>query len=349
MADHRPRPRLIHRIRGTAGRWLRHLPSPVLRFLSRQREVVIEGQALDPMLQFLLSVRPGGGLMAKPPIESRAQLLSESLGLCGTSTPVGQVTDLVIDGADGPLPARHYAPHHGNGAPLTVFFHGGGFVLGDIETHDEACRFLCRHAEHHLLSVGYRLAPEDPFPAGLEDAVAAFRWAAANAARLGADPMRVAVAGDSAGGNLAGVVCQHTARQQPRPVAQLLIYPATDMVTQRPSHQLFDQGYLLTMEDTAAFGRCYLGDSGITFKDPRVSPLLAEELSGLPPALVVTAGFDVLRDEGRAYAAALAAAGNTVALHEVESQAHGFINLTPVSLDAEQATKDIAHRWAMMV
>ena len=287
--------------------------------------------------------------MATPPEESRARLRSELVALCGTPTPVGGIENLLIDGADGPIPARHYAPERSDRAPLTVFFHGGGFVLGDIESYDEACRFLCRHTGHHVLSVGYRLAPEHPFPVGLEDAVAAFRWAARNASRIGADPARVAVAGDSAGGNLAAVVCQLTAKEHPRPVGQLLIYPATDLATRRPSHDLFENGYFLTKEDSAAFVRCYLGDRGASLRDARISPLLADDLSGLPPALVVTAGFDMLRDEGRAYAVALQTAGNLVELLEVASQGHGFINLTPVSLDAEQATQDIAHRWARMV
>lgn len=197
-------------------------------------------------------------------------------------------------------------------------------MLGDVDTHDEACRILCRYATQHVLSVEYRLAPERPFPAAVEDAEAAFRWAQAHAVELGADPDRVGVGGDSAGANLAAVVAQQTSRARP-PVAQLLVHPPIDRTVARPSQALFD-GYFLSVADRDAFSEHYYVRAGASADDPRISLLLAPNLSGLAPALVVTAGFDVLRDEGEAYAEALSSAGTVCVLHREPSMAHGFIS-----------------------
>jgi acetyl esterase len=350
MPEPRQQPLLMDRIRGAAGRRLDRLPNRVRRLLSRRSPIVIDGQTFDPTLQLLLALRPEhGGLMDAPVAESRARLRREVLSLVATPTPVGAVHDLEVRGAAGQLAARHYAPEGAGVRPLLVYFHGGGFVLGDIETHDEACRVLCRHSEHHVLSIGYRLAPEHPFPAPLEDAVAAFRWAAVHANELGADPTRVAVGGDSAGGTLSAVVAQVTAPEAVRPLAQLLIYPAADRSTPRPSHRLFDRDFFLSLADRDAFYGCYIGGSGTSPDDPRISPLRAPDLSNLPPALLVVAGFDILRDEGEAYAQALAAAGTTCEIHREPSLGHGFANLTPVSASANRAMVTIATRWADLV
>jgi acetyl esterase len=270
------------------------------------------------------------------------------LSIQGPLTPVAVVRELTVDGAAGPLRARYYQPDRPAGAPLLVYCHGGGFVLGDLDTHDETCRMLCRHAGQHVLSVDYRLAPEHPFPAPLDDAVEAFRWGAAHASGFGADSSRVAIGGDSAGGNLSAVVSQLTRDDSVRPAAQLLIYPATDHPTPRPSHRLFDRDYFLTMADRDAFHRLYLGDSGIGPDDPRVSPLRARDLSGLPPALVVTAGFDVLRDEGEAYAAALEAAGTPARVHREPGLGHGWVNMTGVSPVAHRGLVEVARLWRGM-
>ena len=228
--------------------------------------------------------------------------------------PVASVRDLEIDGGDAsvPLRARHYAPPEPGGPhPLLVFYHGGGFLYGDLDTHDGACRILCRHAGAHVLAVDYRLAPEHRFPAAVDDAYAALRWAFANAARLGADPDRIGVGGDSAGGNLAAVTSQLAARDGgPAPALQLLIYPATDMTTRHRSRELFREGFLLTDPEMDWYTDNYLGTARTDAGDPRVSPLLAEDLSGLAPAFIVTAAFDPLRDEGEAYARALQAGGH---------------------------------------
>jgi acetyl esterase len=253
------------------------------------------------------------------------------------------VTDVSIPGPAGPIPARHYRPATSDPAPLVVFYHGGGWTLGDLDTYDPLCRLICRDADVHVLSIDYRLAPEHPAPAAVEDAYAAFRWAYEHAGGLGAIPGKVAVGGDSAGGNLAAVVSQ-LAREDPegpQPVLQWLIYPRTDFTALTRSLSLFADGFLLTKADIDWFTEQYLGGSGVDPADPRVSPLLADSLSGLPPALIATAGFDPLRDEGDRYAAALRDAGIPVDLRSMGSLTHGFANLFPLGGGSALATTEL--------
>ena len=192
--------------------------------------------------------------------------------------------------------------------PVLVYFHGGGFVVGSLASYDGVCRKLARDADAIVVSVDYRLAPEHKFPAGIEDGVAAARWVLAHAASLGGNPRAVALGGDSAGGNLTAVVAQALRKDAARPVFQLLVYPAVDLTCSMPSHRLFREGYLLTEKSIAWYLDNYLNDAREK-KDPCASPLFATDLSGLPPALVLTAGFDPLRDEGKAYAEKMQAAG----------------------------------------
>jgi acetyl esterase/lipase len=261
----------------------------------------------------------------------------------GERIQVRSVRDLTIPGAAGSLRARHYAPDAAAPAPLMVFYHGGGFVTGDLDSHDAPCRLLCREGGLHVLAIDYRLAPEHPFPAGVEDAVAAFRWARAHASELSADPENVGVGGDSAGGNLSAVVSQLTAQDGgPQPAFQLLIYPVIEPQGERPSRSLFANGFFLTKDDMTWFDEHYFGSKGANQSDPRGSPILARDLSGLCPALVFTAGFDPLRDEGEAYAAALESAGTPVTLRRLEGFIHGFINMIGVSPVCRAALADIA-------
>jgi acetyl esterase len=239
--------------------------------------------------------------------------------------------------------ARHYAPERGDGAPLLVFLHGGGFVFGDLDTHDAPCRVLARHGGMHVLAVEYRLAPEHPFPAAVDDARAALRWAHEHASELGADPARVGIGGDSAGANLsAAVTLLATHDGGPAPACQMLVYPAVDRTRPYPSIELFADGFFLTRASIEWFHRQYSGKPGIHDRDPRLGPLHAETLAGLPPALVVTAGFDPLRDEGEAYAAALQAAGTTTVLRRFDSLIHGFFNMVGVSPACRDAVIEIA-------
>ena len=239
------------------------------------------------------------------------------------------------------MPARLYDPAPDRGPRgLLVYLHGGGWVVGSIDTHDPVCRFLAHAADVGVLAIEYRRAPEHRFPAAVDDAFAAFRWAAGNAGALGCDPARVGVAGDSAGGNLAAVVAQLAARDGgARPALQLLSYPVTDVSRKHPSYRLFADGYFLTEREMDWYRGHYLPDEGAA-RDPRASPLLASDLHGLPPAVVLTAGFDVLRDEGEAYARRLAEAGVPVRLRRHAGLIHGFCNATGMSRSARAAMEE---------
>lgn len=253
--------------------------------------------------------------------------------------PMERVEALELPGPAGPLRARLFAPPlaAGDPPPLLVYYHGGGWVIGDLDTHDDPCRFLAANSGAKVLSVDYRLAPEHPFPAAAEDALAAYEWAAANAGRLGVDPARIAVGGDSAGANLAAVTCL-TARGTgaPAPAMQLLIYPVTETAGTAASRRTFAEGFLLTRGDMDWFEERYL-PSGVDREDPRVALLNATDLTGLPPAYVAVAGFDPLRDEGEAFARRLREAGVRVALRRHPRLVHTFANLTAVCPTARQA------------
>jgi acetyl esterase len=313
----------------------------------------VDGQTLDPALQLVRALRRRlhhYGFCEPTVTAARARLRREIATFTGPPTRVGAVRDVTIAGAAGALRARHYAPPSaGAPRPLLVYLHGGGFVVCDLDTHDEPCRLLCRHGDVHVLSVDYRLAPEHPFPAAIDDTLAALRWARAHAASLGADPSRVALGGDSAGGTLATVVSRITAREGDPPAAQLLVYPATDSVTPRPSHVLFREGFFLDQRDRDDFARNYMRGAAVHGSDPRLSPLLAPDLGGLPPALVVVAGFDILRDEGDAYAAALAAAGNVVHTLRLPSLGHSFVNMTGICPSAHRAMVKTARHFAALL
>ena len=259
---------------------------------------------------------------------------------------VGDFRELRVPGGAGERDARLYRPVGEGPWPTTVFFHGGGFVIGDLDTHDQFCRRLCRDAETVVLSVDYRLAPEHPFPAGLEDAVAATRWAAEHLAELGGDG-RLAVGGDSAGGNLSAVVAQ----TMPEAItAQLLVYPAVDMAGDYDSRVENAEGYFLELSMMEWFFIHYTTDvEGVEPHDPRLSPLHAASLAGQPPAVVVTAEYDPLRDEGEVYADKLAAAGVTVERARYDGMIHGFIDMAALSPAAEAAVVDTISRFSRLL
>jgi acetyl esterase len=321
------------------------IPTPAKRVMFGGRAIIIDGNTLDPTLQLMLSgLRLGGidGLTVNAdPAASRAQMRQSMLAMPGPQIHV-TVEDLTIPGPAGAIGARHYRPASGEASDLLVFYHGGGWVLGDLDTADALCRLTCRDAGVHVLSIDYRLAPEHPAPAAIDDARAAFTWAYEHAAELGATPGRVAVGGDSAGGNLAALVCQLMRDEDgPAPLLQWLIYPRTDFTAQTRSLSLFARGFLLTKRDIDWFTAQYLGGTGIEAADPRVSPLLAESLSGLAPALIAVAGFDPLRDEGQRYAMALQSAGIPVDLRYQGSLTHGFVSLFQLGGGSAAATSDL--------
>src|SRR5271163_3417312 len=321
------------------------VPTRAKRMLAGGRSVTIDGNTLDPTLQLLLSTQRAVGVnglaVDEDPVASRRQAREIALAFAGPQVHIG-VSDLSIPGPAGQIPARHYRPVTAKPTPLLVFFHGGGWTIGDLDTHDALCRLTCRDADVHVLSIDYRLAPEHPAPAAVDDAYAAFRWAHEHAGDLGAIPDKLAIGGDSAGGNLAAIVSQ-LARDDggPTPVLQWLLYPRTDFTAKTRSLSLFAEGFLLTKRDMDWFETQYLGDSDLEPTDPRISPLLAESLSGLPPALIAIAGFDPLRDEGDRYAAALRAAGTPVDLRSMGSLTHGFANLFPLGGGSAVATTEL--------
>ena len=251
--------------------------------------------------------------------------------------PSGEARDLRTDGG---VPLRLYRPLQATDTAspaVLVYFHGGGWTIGDLDTHDVLCRQLCAASGAAVVAVDYRLAPEHPFPAAYDDALAATRWVRQRAVALGFDGARLAVGGDSAGGNLAAAVALAMRDDgDAAPLLQLLIYPATDQRWLTPSYIANGQGYLLTADSMAYYRGHYLPDPA-TFTDWRASPLLAASLKKLPPALVLTAGFDPLRDEGRQYADALSAAGNRVQYICFERQVHGFITMSKVLDEARSA------------
>jgi acetyl esterase len=258
---------------------------------------------------------------------------------------VALVQDLQASGPHGAIPVRLYKPlaaTAGQALPVLVYFHGGGWVIGDLDTHDTLCRELANGSGCAVVAVDYRMGPENRFPAAVDDCLAATRWVHANAASLGLDAACLAVGGDSAGGNLAAVVSilardLGAAGEAALPIAfQLLIYPSTDMRRLSASHQTNGQGYVLTADTIAYFQGHYIGDEA-KYLDWRASPLLCDNLANLPPAFVMTAGYDPLRDEGLAYAQRLTEAGNRATHLCFERQIHGFITMGRVIDEAHAA------------
>lgn len=309
--------------------------------------------ALDPHLAAALQMLAAA--KAKPtaegtPEEGRAGYLALTVGSLTPEqrVPVAAVQGTTVPGGAGRIPARIYRPEGQGPFPTVAYFHGGGYVIGNLDTHDNMCREICRSAQAVVVSVDYRLAPEHPFPAGIEDAVAAAKWIVAHARELGGSPT-VAVAGDSAGGNFSAVVAQQLRDAGIRLAAQFLIYPAVDHVAAvYPSTEQNAKGYFLEAETMTWFYNHYVG-SYANPMDPRLAPLQAADLTGLPPAVIVTAEFDPLRDQGAAYAAALHAAGGQAELIPGPGMIHGFFDMGRWSPGAQAlVTHSIARFGALL-
>jgi acetyl esterase len=319
------------------------LPRPAQRALAGA-PTAIDGQQLDPEVQLLMRLL---GRSSSAPYDTVAEARIARAGdvhvFQGSVFPVARVEELTLPGAVGRIPARLYVPAGVQTRPaLLVYLHGGGWVVCDLDTHDNVCRFLAREAGVLVLSVCYRLAPEHRFPAAVDDALAAFHFGVQNASELGADPRAIAIGGDSAGGNLAAVVTQLTVSGGgPRPAFTLSIYPVTDLSAKRPSYRLFVVGCSLTEAQMDWYRGHYLPDDAAAL-DPRASPMLAEDLSGLPPTLIATAGFDPLRDEGEEYALRLREAGVPVALKRHSGLVHGFANAVGSTRFARLAMQEVA-------
>lgn len=279
---------------------------------------------------------------ASTPAEMRAndENLNKLLG--GEPTPVNRVLNQDIPGPAGTIPVRIYVPENNGPLPVVLFFHGGGWVNGSLSTHDNTSRKIAQYGKVIVIAVDYRRAPEHPFPAPAQDCYAALQWASLHAADFGGDGTRLGVAGDSAGGNLAAVIALMARdRKGPKISAQALIYPATNIATmETESHKNFATGYLLTGAAMERFRSLYTPNPEDRTK-PEASPLLAGDLSGLPPALVITGEFDPLRDEGEAYAARLKKAGVKTTAKRYPGLVHGFISALRVLPQAELATAEV--------
>ena len=300
---------------------------------------------LEPAIADVLKMLADSGappMSQGTPPQARAAMRFMTVDLRDPShlAQVGSVEDVTVPGGDGPVPARVYRPATPGPHPTVVFFHGGGFVIGDLDTHDDHTRLICRDVDAVVVSVDYRLAPETPFPGGYEDCLAATLWTVEHAAELGGDPDRIAVAGDSAGGNLSAAVTIGAREKGVRLAAQLLIYPAVDFADtdDHPSRAENAEGFFLTEADMRWFGDHYVPDP-TRRSDPYASVLRHPDLTGLPPAVVATAEYDPLRDEGEAYAAALEKAGVPVVARRFDGLIHGFFGLPHVSPASAEACR----------
>ncbi|AHH93652.1 alpha/beta hydrolase [Kutzneria viridogrisea] len=319
------------------------LPRPVRRLLAG-KPVWLDGQQLDLDAQLLLKLQKLSGtelLNSTSAARARASLDASRELVSGEPIQPVDARDLLIPSPEGDIRARLYRPARlPEGSPLLIYFHGGGFAIGSVDSHDNLCRFLAKHSGVRVLSVDYRLAPEAPFPAAVEDCLTAFKWAVAEADSLGIDPKMIALGGDSAGGNLAIVTAQQ-ATSGARPIFVLAFYPTVDATADTASRKLFGEGFFLTGKAMDWFMEQYAPDPD-TRTDPRMSPLLAGDLSGLPPMYLATAGFDPLRDEGEQFAQRVAEAGVPVVLRRHEGLIHGYASMTGIGQGFRDAVFEAA-------
>lgn len=325
-----------------------NLPVRVQRRLVR-RPVELDGQVLAPELQLMLRLQK---LARTPAVETmpisaaRDELVRQSR-LVGGKQPIAALRELQVDGADGSIPARLYTPTERvgpNPAPTIMFIHGGGWMFGDLESHDAPCRFLAEQSGVQVLAIDYRLSPEHKFPAAVEDCKAAYRWLVDHADEINADPTRLAVGGDSAGGALSTSTAIYAAENDLPLAFQLLVYPGADFVERSASRQLFGDGFFLTDEFMTGAEEAYFApdaDKG----HPDASALRRRDFpEKIAPAHVVTAGFDPLRDEGEAYARLLSERGVEVDTKRYPSMVHGFFNVVGVGHEAVSYNREIADR-----
>ncbi|MBU6444086.1 MAG: alpha/beta hydrolase [Alphaproteobacteria bacterium] len=302
---------------------------------------------LDPILKALLdqmAAEPRPPIHEMEPAQAREMMSAMSAVMAPRDVPIGKVEDIAMPGEAGEIALRVYTPVAAGGKvlPALVFYHGGGWVIGDLDSHDGICRILANEAGVRVIAVDYRLAPEHKFPAAVNDAVAAVNWVEANASVLGVDANRIAVGGDSAGGALAAVVAQTAkANVGPRLLFQLLICPATQIGEDTGSMRKFAEGYFLERAGMQWFYGHYVPE-GADPNDPRLSPLRAADVSGLPPAYMLLAGFDPLYDEGLAYATKMRAAGVPVTVADHPDMVHDFVMMHAVVPRGREALQDIA-------
>jgi acetyl esterase len=327
------------------------LPRPLRRLITGPA-VRADGQQLSSDMQLLLRILSlQNHTLTGGAIEQAREMLDEATAIVsGPPIEPVEARDVTLPTGAGPLSARLYTPPGcPQRSPLLVFYHGGGFALGSLASHDQPCRFLAQRAGLRVLSVDYRLAPENPFPAAVEDAEAAWSYIATHATEFSADPAAIAVGGDSAGGNLAAVVAHRASGSGgPRPCFVLSIYPVTDVAGGGRSRELFPEGFFLTGEDLEVFTNWYFPDRSRA-GDPKASILRAEDLSGMPPTYVATNGFDPLRDEGEAFARKLAEQGVPVVARRYGDMIHGWVNFLGVGTRPAEAMAELAAALRMGV
>lgn len=320
------------------------LPPPILRAFCGGASVHRGGRTLDPRFQFLGAVALPAQSSRPETVEEARRAAAQALALvAGDTEPGVRIEDLSIEGPGGALPLRAYRPAQADpAAPLLVYGHGGGGVIGDLEACHAACSIIAATTRAAVLSVEYRLAPEHRFPAGLEDMIAAWRWARDNATRFGALPGTAAIGGDSRGANFAAVLCQEMKRTGgSQPALQLLIYPPLEVANEAPSMVTYGDGLFASRARRSWLQDNYLG-SHADPADPRLSPGRTADLTGLAPALIAGAGFDPLVDQGLAYAKALKAAGVDVTYRCYDNLPHSFVSFTGAVPAAQAAVRQIA-------
>lgn len=339
-----PMKEIVRELQGKAANLALRMPISWINILAGP-PVTVDGRTLDGRTQWLLQLLARSG---QPPIEkssvteARSEYDAFMLEMGGRLAPIGEMVDRIVDGPTGRLRVRTYRPAGAVARllPTILYFHGGGWVMGSLEGYDRVCRYISSRTGCAVVAVDYRLAPEHKFPAAIEDAVASFRWLAENATDLGTDPARIVLAGDSAGGNIAAVAAQ-LLRDEPRPPClQWLMFPATNLAFDSPSYESCGEGFFVTRAAMEWFRGHYLNNLS-EIDDPRASPLQASDLTGVAPALIFTNGIDPLRDEGKAYADRLAAAGVKTFHREFESLIHGFIGMRGAIQAAARAMDDM--------
>jgi acetyl esterase len=335
---------IVRELQGKAANLALRMPISWINILAGP-PVTVDGRTLDGRTQWLLQLLARSG---QPPIEkssvteARSEYDAFMLEMGGRLAPIGEMVDRIVDGPTGRLRVRTYRPAGAVARllPTILYFHGGGWVMGSLEGYDRVCRYISSRTGCAVVAVDYRLAPEHKFPAAIEDAVASFRWLAENATDLGTDPARIVLAGDSAGGNIAAVAAQ-LLRDEPRPPClQWLMFPATNLAFDSPSYESCGEGFFVTRAAMEWFRGHYLNNLS-EIDDPRASPLQASDLTGVAPALIFTNGIDPLRDEGKAYADRLTAAGVKTFHREFESLIHGFIGMRGAIQAAARAMDDM--------
>ena len=339
--------KVMEQNQGTAARLLDKLPNFVQENIVKALAYPYHYPELDSFLKCLVAVQykqNKTGFISADAQHSRKAFELQSQLLAGKSTAIKQVEDLRLPLHSGTIFARHYHPAPNKKLPMLVFYHGGGFVVGSVDSYDEVCRLLARHANVQVLSIDYPLAPEaSPYQIvqSCEDALA---WTYQNSRQFKILKNRIAVAGDSAGGNIATAVAQRSAQKVFAPQAQLLIYPVVDFKSRHPSFYAYKDGLVLTEKDIDVVTALYAEQHAVALDDPLISPTYGK-LAGIAPAYIVTAGHDVLHDEGEIYSHKLRQQGVKVFHQEYTDQTHGFINLTPVSHRAKKYVIEISTKF----